>query len=279
MRTEMATGAFTKGIETISKMGKGLFLEFFKVYAVGTLFILFGVGVAALGMYFATGSTWAIITITIAVALAVMLITMGIMTVPMNIVDEKLSRAPVLGIIGNMKRNLLPAIAFYVIMMAIIILFGYVPLFIAMKINGVAIIAGYIWYCAFVFLFSFLVQFGIYELVVARSGVLGSFRKCYDIVKKNFWETLIYYIGMFGISFVAAIVLMVVAAALFIIPAIMGIVVAGAANSQALNIFLMIIGVLYGAALYIAYMAGMQAIVLPIQYHYWKAAREASGKG
>ena len=275
MRTEMATGAFTKGIETVSKMGKELFLEFFKVYVVGTLFILLGVGVAVLGMYFATGSAWAIIAIAIAVALAVMLIATGIMTVPMNIVDEKLSRAPVLGIIGNTKRNLLPAIVFYIIMMAIIIVFGYVPLFVAMEMSGAALIAGYIWYYAFVFLFSFLIQFGIYELVVARSGVLGSFGKSFDIVKKSFWETLIYYIGMFGVSFAAAIVLMIVAAVLFLIPAILGIVVAGAANSQALNIFLVIIGALYAAALYIAYLAGMQAVVLPIQYHYWKAAREA----
>ena len=274
MRTEMATGAFTKGIETVSKMGKELFLEFFRVYAVGVLLVLLGVGVAVLGTYLATGSAWAIIAIAIAAALVVMLVAAGIMTVPMNIVDEKISRTRVLGMMGNMKRNMAPAIAFYIIMMAVVMVFGYAPLFFAMEAGGAALIAGYIYYYAAVFALSFLFQFGVFELVVSRSGVLGSFGKSFGIVKKNFWETLIYYIGMFGVSFAAAVVLLIAAIVLFMIPAILGIVVAGAANSQALNIFLVIIGALYGAALYIAYMAGMQAVVLPIQYHYWKAARE-----
>jgi len=274
MRTEMATGAFTKGIETASKMGKELFMEFFKVYAIGMLLVLLGIGVAVLGTYLATGSAWAIIAVSIAVALVVMLIATGIMTVPMNIVDEKVSRAPVLGMMGNLKRNMLPAIAFYLIMMAIIMVFGYAPLFVAMEAGGPAFIAGYIYYYAFVFLFSFLVQFGVFELVVARSGVLGSFGKSYGIVRKSFWETIIYYIGMFGVSFAAAIVLLIAAIVLFVIPAMICIVVAGALNSQAFNIILLVAGILYGAVLYTAYMAGMQAVVLPIQYHYWKAARE-----
>jgi hypothetical protein len=173
-----------------------------------------------------------------------------------------------------MKRNILPAIAFYMIMMAVVMVFGYAPLLIAMGIGGPALMAGYVYYYAVVFLISFLFQFGVFELVVSRSGVLGSFGKSFGIVKKSFWETLIYYIGMFGISMAAAIVLLLAAAVLFMVPAIIGVVVAGAANSQAFNITLIVLGVVYGAFLYIAYMAGMQAIVLPIQYHYWKAARE-----
>jgi hypothetical protein len=270
----MATGAFTRGIATVSKMGKELFLEFFKVYVIGTLLVLLGVGVAVLGTYLATGSAWAIIAVSIAAALVVMLLAAGIMTVPMNIVDEKVSKAKALGLGGNMKRNILPAIAFYMIMMAVVMVFGYAPLLIAMGIGGPALMAGYVYYYAVVFLISFLFQFGVFELVVSRSGVLGSFGKSFGIVKKSFWETLIYYIGMFGISMAAAIVLLLAAAVLFMVPAIIGVVVAGAANSQAFNITLIVLGVVYGAFLYIAYMAGMQAIVLPIQYHYWKAARE-----
>ncbi|NYZ60768.1 hypothetical protein H0O01_03665 [Candidatus Micrarchaeota archaeon] len=275
MRTEMATGAFTKGIETVSKMGKELFLEFFKVYVIGMVFILLGVGIAmVLGAYLATGSPWMITAIAIAAGLFVMLIAAGIMTVPMNIVDEKISRAPVLGMMGNMKRNMLPAIAFYLIMMVIVLVFGYAPLFVAMEIGGPAFIAGYIYYYAAVFALGFIFQFGLLELVIARSGVLGSFGKSFDTVKKSFWETLIYYIGLFGVSVAATIVLLIVTLVLFLIPAILGIIVAGAANSQVLNIVLVILGIIYGVVLYTAYGAGMQAVVLPIQYHYWKAARE-----
>jgi len=274
MRIEMATGAFTKGIETVSKMGKELFLEFLKVYLIGMVFIILGVGVAVLGGAFATGSAWAILAVAIAAAIVAMLIATAIMTVPINIMDERLSRAPVLGIMGNTKRNLVPVVFFYLIMMVIIILFAYIPLFVAMEMGGAAFIAGYIYYYAFVLLFSFIIQFSVFELVIARIGVLGSFGKSFDMVKKSFWETVIYYIGMIGVSMAVALVLAIIALALFLIPVVIGIAIAGAANSQALNMFLLIVGALYGAFLYIAYLAAMQAVVLPIQYHYWKAARE-----
>lgn len=274
MRTEMATGAFTKGIETVSKVGRGLFIEFMKVYLLGMGVIAAGVGALLLSSFLLGGASWASVAVMVAAILAMAIIATGIMTVPMNIINEKLSRVPVLGILGNSRRNLLPAVVFYAIMMVVIVLFGYAPLFAAIEMGGAAFIAGYLYYYAFVFLFSFLVQFSLFELVVARSGVLGSFGKSFDIVRKSFWETIIYYIGMFAVSMAAGLALLIAGAVLFLIPAAIGFVVAGAANSQVLNMALLALGVLYAAALYIAYLAGIQAAVLPIQYHYWKAARE-----
>ncbi|MCX6768840.1 MAG: hypothetical protein NTY83_03320 [Candidatus Micrarchaeota archaeon] len=274
MRIEMATGAFTRGIETVSKMGKELFLEFFKVYLVGVLSIFLGVIVVLLATSAFGTSPWPFMAITIAAILVVALLATGIMTVPMNIINEKLSNAPVLGIIGNTKRNMLPVVAFYFIMILIIGIFAYAPLFIAMEAGGPAFIAGYIYYYLAVFAISFLLQFGIFELVVSRSGVLGSFGKSFDIVKKNFWETLVYYIGMFGISLAAAVAIGIVLLIALAIPVMLGIALASAIGNQTFSLVLLGIGILYLWFLYMAYMAGVQAVVLPIQYHYWKAARE-----
>ncbi len=275
MRIEMATGALTKGLETVSKMGKGLFLELFKVYAIGILVILLGVGVAVLAASVISSTPWVSITLIIAAVIAAVLLSTGIMTVPMNIIDERISKSPALGIMGNAKRNILPAAAFYIIMILIISIFAYAPLFVGMKAGGTALVAAYIYYYFAVFVISFLFQFGVFELVVSRSGALGSFGKSFGIVKRNFWETLVYYIGMCGVSIAAALIMGIILLVLFLVPAIIGFMVASAAGSQVLSLALLALGIIYAITLYIAYTAAMEAVVLPIQYFYWKAAREA----
>jgi hypothetical protein len=60
------------------------------------------------------------------------------------------------------------------------------------------------------YLFMFFFTYGVYEIAAEGMGPVAALKRSYALVKSNFWETLVFFLVMFAISYALGMVVQVV---------------------------------------------------------------------
>lgn len=282
---DMIMDAFKNGLSLTRSGWRELFTELMKVNALSMLVVALSVAAGAWIMAFGMGGSsgaWMAVAGAVLVILVFMLVAAAASSVSYNIVDGVAGKARQ-GITKGFLQNLVPVFAYSIILWLAMGAFAILPsVLLEMAGEGLgsgisqllARLASQAYYYAAIFIIGFVFQFSLFELVVKRSGVLPSFGNSVRIIRRTFIPTAIFYIigGLF--STLVQLILLIPAAIIFIVPAALGVAVAYAASNAILNLALLAIGLLYFLLVLVAYTSAKLAITLPINYFYWRTARE-----
>lgn len=115
-------------------------------------------------------------------------------------------------------------------------------------------------------------QFAIFEILIGKNSVITSFKKSYDIVRRNLVETFIFSLLMWGISTAIKIPLIIITVIIVVVLVIIGVLLAGVLKGAMLVVAISIL-VIVGLVLLIAMTAVIDTVVIPCQYKYWKRVR------
>ncbi len=278
--------AFRDGLSLTRSGWRTLFMELMKVNALSILVVALAVAAGAyitvLGMGGGDSGAWAAIAGAVLIMLIFVLVATAASSVSYNIVDGATRKARH-DIIKDFMQNLLPVSGYSIILwlaMGIFAIFPSMLLEMAGDSLGSGIsyllarLASQIYYYAAIFIIGFVFQFSLFELVVKRAGVLPSFGNSVGIIRRTFVPTALFYIigGLF--STLVQFILLIPAAIIFLVPVAIGAAVASVASNAILNLALLAIGLLYFLLVLIAYTSAKLTITLPINYYYWKSARE-----
>ena len=300
----IATDAIKKGLGFSRKNFKGFFTDMFRVHLFGmALFAV--VAAVALGiiaaMVFAAGGEAlllqdeALLWESAAVVIAILLIAYFIMlllvqtaeTTANNLTDGWVSKKKT-GILENFRKNLKPVLGYLLLMFAINIVFVWIPaIILAALLLGGLMGEGYD-FMAYLALnlgegsiraytsvagivMGVLFQFTIWELVVARRGIVKSFGESIEIVKKTLVPTIVFDI-LAGIIGVAVGIIAIIIAFIAVIA-----MAAAMVPAMAMGTIVLVIAGLIGIAVLLVLFAGVSALIstvmMPMQYMYWKKAR------
>lgn len=289
---DLAVDNVKKGLDFSFKNYRKFFPEMLKVTVLSAGIVFGAVIIIALLFYavFATGSgleqTWLTIAVLIAFAIIVILAmtftSSAVESVVYNIMDRwgKKTR-----IIPNFKKNFKP-IFFYTLALIAINIVVFIPVIIiaiAIAVGGVESALSSIFGELFIRIYqfvagmivAFILQFALFELIIARTGVIASIKKSYSIAKKTFIPTVVFDILAWVVGFVASLVLIIV---LLVVALILGliafVIVSGIVGSEALILPIIAFVVLLLLIFVIISTAVELTVTLPMKYFYWKKARE-----
>lgn len=208
-------------------------------------------------------------------AIIIMIITLllsaVISSVQINAVDER-ARGNAVRILSKVKENFAPVILYSILFYGIILIVFLPPVLIFLSgSTSLALLAlGLLFFSLIIsLLLFFLVQFGLWELVINKRGPVASLKRSYELITNgNIIKTLIFWICIivvglgFGIIFQVLYYLISPISTLFLM--INGII------GTLIYVFLLaIINVVYSALVY--------TVILPFQYIFWKKLEEISG--
>lgn len=210
-----------------------------------------------------------------------------------NIVDSTFKKTPI-SFMEKFNDNLLPILKFIIVDTAIgIIVFG--PFFILLFGTSIAIgtintpaavLVAQLVEIVFRIIISIVgaalylfLQFAIFELLISKRGVIESFRKSIDIVRKRPLETLIFSFGLWMIESLLAIPFLIVLLILVIIFAIIGVIggvfgyLATAMSGGLGGLLILLVVILFGAiifgALFLIFGAIKSAVNISTRYVFW----------
>ena len=189
---------------------------------------------------------------------------------------------------GQAKKNLKPI---FLYVLAMIVIYGILVILPMMLMLGAsfgslaygeenpAVMAGFVagqlgarlYQMVANIIIAFILQFVMFELIVARMGIIDSIRKSFSIVKKNFIPTIVFDILTWAISMAVAVVAIVALLILLLILGLIAFALYGIAGDTAL--WIIALGVLIFIIFILALSALELTVVLPMQYYYWKAVR------
>ena len=279
----MIRDAFLKGFRLTSKEWKGIFREFLAVNAFALLIVLFSVIVGGAMIYFGMSGGAEIASVSGAILIIVLflLVSSAASSISYNIIEEKISGMKH-DIWGDFVKNLLPVSAYTIILWLAIGIFAFIPTFVLSLLGSGGFVseialglASQAYYYLALFLIGFVLQFSLFELVIAKAAVLQSMGRSVSIVRRTGMETMLFYIigGIF--STIVQILLSIPALVLIFLP-LWVLMNAEAQFSNPNLIFpLIIFGGLYVFAILVVFMAAKLTITLPINYYYWRMARKA----
>lgn len=299
----IATEAIKKGLGFSRKNFKGFFTDMFRVHLFAmALFAI--VAAVALGIIAATVlasggeallQDQALLWQSAAASIAILIIAYFIMyllvqaaeSTANNLTDGWVSKKKA-GILGNFRKNLWPVLGYILLLFAINVVFVWIPaIVLAALLLGGFMGEGYD-FMAYLALnlgegsiraytsvagivIGVLVQFALWELVIARRGVVRSFGESIEIVKKTLVPTIVFDIVAGIIGFVAAVVGIIA-----IVAAVIALAIA-LAPVAAMGTAAVAVAAVAGIAVVLVLLAGMSALVstftMPMQYMYWKKAR------
>ncbi len=289
---DLAVDNVKKGLDFSFKNYRKFFPEMLKVTVLSAGIVFGAVIIIALLFYavFATGSgleqTWLTIAVLIAFAIIVILAmtftSSAVESVVYNIMDRwgKKTR-----IIPNFKKNFKP-IFFYTLALIAINIVVFIPVIIiaiAIAVGGVESALSSIFGELFIRIYqfvagmivAFILQFALFELIIARTGVIASIKKSYSIAKKTFIPTVVFDILAWVVGFVASLIWIIV---LLVVALILGliafVIVSGIVGSEALILPIIAFVVLLLLIFVIISTAVELTVTLPMKYFYWKKARE-----
>jgi len=208
-------------------------------------------------------------------AIIIMIITLllsaVISSVQINAVDER-ARGNAVRILSKVKENFGPIILYSILFYGIILIVFLPPVLIFLSgSTSLSLLAlGLLFFSLIIsLLLFFLMQFGLWELVINKRGPVASLKRSYELITNgNIIKTLIFWICIivvglgFGIIFQVLYYLISPISTLFLM--INGII------GTLIYVFLLaIINVVYSALVY--------TVILPFQYIFWKKLEEISG--
>ncbi len=265
----------------------GLFKKLLRVNIYAMAVVLLAIvsvvaGVAAL--YFTGMGTlgWVLLALSILVAIILVVIARLFRLASYKVVDEEHGAKLKVDIIGVAKQKAVPAIIYSVIVYAtyavVLIPFGLAGLGLT-AVTAINVISPLIqvgaWLVSLVL--GFFLQFVLFELVLADKGAVESIKASLGLVKRNFWETAVFYIILAvlgGFVFLPFMILLVIATfAAVIIGVLGGITAAAVGGAQVLVGGGIALVVLFLILFSLVYNAVNETVLLPLGYRYWKTIR------
>lgn len=289
---DIALDSFSKGFEFTKKNYRKFFNEMLKILLfsfVVTIALVAVIMVAVIGLLSVSGDSIAAMVGLVLIMLIVILIASvfgeAIQSVVYNVMDKWGKKV---AIIDQTKKNFKPIFFYILAMIVIYMVLLVVPLILMMIVvyggisedGGPAAIAASligqmamrVYQMVISIGLAFILQFVLFELIVARTGVINSIKKSYDIVKKTLVPTIIFDIITAALGIVIVIVAIV---ALLLLLLILGIIAFALYSIAGDTGFWLIIAL--GIAVLLIFMLALSAaqftVLLPMQYYYWKAAR------
>ncbi len=136
-----------------------------------------------------------------------------------------------------------------------------------------------------IIIMAFFLQFSLYEMVVADKGVFECIINSVYLVKRNFIETIVFYLVKAAIEWIVEVPFMLLLWGLFAVGLIVlggsGILI-GMAMAGA-PIALLAAALAFGAVFFIGYMilytTVSESILLPLVYRYWTTLKSGKLKG
>ena len=131
--------------------------------------------------------------------------------------------------------------------------------------------------------FSFFLQFSLYEMVLERKGPLECIRESFSLVRKNFWETVIFYFVKTGVSYLVSLpftIALVIVAAIFIFIAL-SVSLGGLLFSPGLSVLLFVF-IILGLVGYVIWeilsSAADDTAIISLEYKYWRTIKQQTKK-
>ncbi|VVC03852.1 Uncharacterised protein [Candidatus Bilamarchaeum dharawalense] len=300
--------SFNESINLLKSDFSDIFKGFFIIQFLALVVLVLGFGLAiapyflllpagtSLGAGGVLGLGLIFIVVSIIVIILAVIFSKVIASSSYNLVDSKYKKEP-FGMIGQIGANIVPYVFYFIVNLVITLIilgpFYAVYFFIStgselaasdssgaglgMYMAGTLIglvLRGIITIIASIL--GLFIQFAIFEVIVARKGVIESFKRSFDLVKANLLETVLF---SFVLSLISSVIIFVVLVIVVIVAIIMAVVFGlgaamlsaslGAAYGVLVLIVLAIAGVI--ALMILAALTALQDIIeIPAQYSYWK---------
>ncbi|MDD5340489.1 MAG: hypothetical protein PHV13_04540 [Candidatus ainarchaeum sp.] len=264
-----------------------LFKKLFRVnlYAMAAMVLaVLAILAGAAAVYFVGGMPgWALLAISILAAIILVVVSRLFGLALYKVVDEEHGAKQKVDIIGVAKQKAVPAIIYGIIMLVIyaivLIPFGLVGLGLT-AVTAVNVLSPFLQLGAWLVSIplGFFLQFTLFELVLADKGAVESIRGSFGLVKRNFWETVVFSIVRAATGWVVSVPFVFV-----LVVAIFGAVIIGVAGGIA--------GAMAGGAWPLLGTGGIalmvlflipfslvcnstdEAVLLSMSYRYWKTIR------
>jgi len=266
---QILSETLNEGTKYLEKNLFPLFKDLLKINLLNIFVFCIGFVIAAALFSFLTPGA---IQLGVAAMIAVLtfILSHAINSVIYNAVDER-AKGGAVGILSKAKENFIP-VALYSILLGAIILIVFLPLILAFlsgDTNLLLIGLGLTFFSllALIVIF-FLIQFGLWELVINRRGPLASLKRSYELITNgNIAKTLLFDICIFVVVFGLGIIYQLLVLFASVISSLF--MMANILIGTVINIFLQILFlVVYSAIVY--------TITYPFIYIFWKKLEEMS---
>jgi hypothetical protein len=136
-----------------------------------------------------------------------------------------------------------------------------------------------------ILIIAFFLQFSLYEMVIADKGVFECIINSVYLVKRNFIETIVFYIARAAIEWIVEVPFMLVLWGLFAVGLLVlggsgiliGMAMAGA--STAILVATLALGAVFFIGYMILYTTVSETVLLPLVYRYWTTLKSGKPKG
>jgi hypothetical protein len=226
---------------------------------------------------------WAVLAVGILVAIILMVVSRLFGLASYKVVEEEHGAKRKVDIIGVAKQKAVPAIVYSIIMLVIyaivLIPFGLVGLGLTV-LTAINVVSPLLQLGAWLVSvpLGFFLQFALFELVLADKGAVESLRGSFGLVKRNFWETMVFSMvraatgWVVSVPFVIVLVIAIFAAVILgIVGGISGAMVGGAWPLLATSGIALL--VLFLIPFSLVYNAVDETVLLSMSYRYWKTIR------
>lgn len=265
----------------------GLFKKLIRVniYAMAAVLLAIVSVVAGVAALLFTGKGvlgWVLLAIGILVAIIMVVIARLFRLASYKVVDEEHGAKQKVDIIGVAKQKAVPAIIYSVIVFAsyaiVIIPFGLAG-FGLTALTAINVVSPFIQFGAWLvsIVLGFFLQFAMFKLVLADKGAVESIKASLGLVKRNFWETVVFYIILAvlgGFVLLPFMILLVIATfAAMIIFLVGGVTAAVVGGAQVLLLVGIALALLFIIPFSLVLNATNDTVLLPLSYRYWRTIR------
>jgi hypothetical protein len=281
VRSELVKGAFTETLSLLGTEWKKIYFGIFKIELVSWIIAIIGMAIG-IGAYLLLESLPFLLRIALSaiVSLPVLLASSMVTYLAYNLIDSLWSKKR-LGFGEVFRENALPLVGYMavnalirilIIGPIIVIMFFFFVASAATELSGILDLLVELVFRVLLFVIGSAIelftQFAIFELLIARSGVLGSFGKGYSITRKSIIETFLFsFVLSVAGGFLSAPFIIILA--MIVIFGIFGaIALSGIAGIAAMALMCMLCFILI-----VAMHAAISTLTIPAQYRYWSKAR------
>jgi len=274
---ELISETFNDGIKYLEKNVRDLFVDMLKieVLSLGVFLVLAAIAVAPWFIFLAgpsfEGLNIPLLVFSAIVFTVALLLSVAISSAQYNAVDKRAKNGAV-AIIPQSRQNFMPVIAYYIII-TILMAVAFLPAALLFISGNVVMMLGAFALLLLAFLVlivaGFLLQFGLWELVINRRGPFESMkRSCALVTRGNIIKILLFDICFFVASFGFGLIFSVLNFIVQIIASLFELLNAELGLAASL-IASLLVSAVEGAVI--------GAVLLPFAYLFWKKLEELGG--
>lgn len=212
--TDLVKSSISDSKELLGKNFLSIFIKYAKVYLFTLVvsILLFLILTISLGIA-NPGSKTSFGLLMLPILFIVILVSSAMQSVIYNIIDNtyKKKETPIL---GQIKENSLPVIKYHLIVLPALFILLY-PIITYVISSSVIVNSAslpepnlLVWGISIIIvvILAFFVQFGLYELLLSKKGVIESFKGSFDLVKTNMAKVFVLDILILSISLIIQVV-------------------------------------------------------------------------